>query len=140
MSFKLPFKLLPFAAAFAAVFASPASADRYCSGATCDSYVVTPHRPLYHPSTVITPPHVVHRPRLVHRPRVVHRPAVVHPRHVRRTHVPRVHVDSVPSLHPQPGPVHLPGRTRFCSDHVEWHGHSGIRDCIQVRNDLLDRH
>ena len=37
------------------------------------------------------------------------------------------------------GRVSLHGRTKFCSDHVEWHGRHGVRDCVWVLNSLLDR-
>ena len=36
------------------------------------------------------------------------------------------------------GRVSLHGRTKFCSDHVEWHGRRGIRNCVWVLNSLLD--
>lgn len=36
------------------------------------------------------------------------------------------------------GRVSLHGRTKFCSDHIEWHGRRGMRNCIYVLNSLLD--
>ena len=36
------------------------------------------------------------------------------------------------------GYVSLHGRTKFCSDHVEWHGRRGVRNCVWVLNSLLD--
>ena len=63
---------------------------------------------------------------------VVHVPVVRH----RVVHVPVVRRKRVRAAH---GPVHLPGRTRYCRKHLERHGHVRIRRCVHVRNDLVGR-
>lgn len=98
--------------------AGTAEAGRYCTG-SCDSYVDR--------ASVPPPP-----------PRYAHHDVRVHGHVVRKR---RVHRERRRARHLKPtGPIHMPGRTRFCSDHVEWHGHLGIRRCVHVRNDLLGHH
>lgn len=48
------------------------------------------------------------------------------------------HIDRGPRLIERGG--HRRGYTKFCSDHVRWSGHVGVRRCVLVRNDLLGRY
>lgn len=69
----------------------------------------------------------------------VHRVAPAHPRRVRRVRKRRV-VRRGNYIHTRRyGRVSLHGRTKFCSDHVEWHGRRGVRNCVYVLNSLLDQ-
>ena len=134
--------LLALLAALASLIAiAPASAGRYCTG-SCDSYIVVPE------SSHMPEPVIVER---VWKPRRAHRRVIVRQRHVKRhrvakrrhyrkrRHVRRTRTRSLPAKLYAPN-TRMHGRTRFCSDHVERHGHTKIRRCVQIRNDLLGRH
>ena len=135
--------LLAMLACLASLIAvAPASAGRYCSG-SCDSYIVVPQR------SHVPEPMIVER---VWKPRREHRRVIVRERRVKRHHVKRRHVSKRRHYRKRrhvrralPARLYAPhtrmhGRTRFCSDHVERYGHTVIRRCVQVRNDLLGRH